>query len=180
MGANCTFKEWACSNYACDRSIFTYHSEKGFNIEKQVSEEKKSEAEKTSIKIGLLDIPSQLAKATIELVIWPVSIVGFIVYDIISIPVQLYKGRFKADEAIMMPLIGLIYAPTSAMNRIRLIGIDLFGSLSVMSRETAALNRAEAFNSFFCHGQSLLRYIRNTIKGDPYNIEGHVGKEAKF
>lgn len=56
---NITLQNWLSSDYSCDKQL-----------KSSQDTQKRIELEKTSIKIGLLDIPSQLIKLVIETLLW--------------------------------------------------------------------------------------------------------------
>lgn len=154
-------KAWACSDYECDRNLHTciqgkesVRVEQSYKLlseikpEYAISDEIYIEAKKASRLISLLDATSQVSKGALELALWPVFT---------ALVIKRMNSTNSSDN--LFPLFAVCYPPASVINRIRLIGIDLFGPFSP---ETAAVQRQNAFKSFNS-GKSCLMYLNNLI-----------------
>lgn len=151
MNINNEFKAWVGSDYPCDQVIVSdlRNKREGHELNARF--------------IGLLDVISQVAKAALELLFWPVLAVGLMGYGIISFSAYLIKGNLDkcGETMVMIPLTVLLYVPCSVLNRVRLIAVDLLG---LVAPRAAAIQRQEAFKSFICNGKSPLSLVYHFIK----------------
>ena len=170
-------KSWAYSDYPCDRALFSHSQATQYERNSEpyrryrISEKMYTEADKASPIVSLVDISSQVSKGIFELMLWPVFATGMVLYGLVSLPIKLIQGKADFQETGAVLLLAVFYPPLSAVNRVRLIAIDFFNRVGLITSETGAIKRQSAFQSFPCNGQSLLLFLGNVMKGNPYGFK---------
>lgn len=172
-------REWTSSNYAYDRVLYAEAlSQKGLgsgNGDFAAIISKRSFRVELGLPwIGLLDAISQIAKGALELILWPVVAIGLVCYVIIKLPSRQDTRKFLISSTLMF-----FYSPVSVLNRIRLIGMNLFGWAGLIPLDEMARQRQRAFASFPVH-QSFLTYLQNIYPEKEVHLSDQIKRICTY
>ncbi len=168
-----TLKNWANSDYVCDRFLsshvnrFTYFGEGSKPLSEdqikklKIPEDQLLEAEKMARLASVADIISQIFKIALELILFPIFCVGMIGHAITYIVTDLYKGNEYSSKSAKLVLWAFGYPALSIATRLYLSVVDVCCSVGLITPSQAVYDRQKAFQKNW----SLLTFVkRYTVK----------------